>query len=191
MIIRSHKPYPSFEGTRSQALRPFPQYYGVTSHRTNGGFSTYNGLQLTVTKRSTYGLSFLAAYTFSKALATTDTAGPGNYYEYGQDWYNRKSDYSVTQYNYPQHLKFTWIYDLPFGSQGRWLKSGPMSYIIGGWTMSAIQNYQSGIRSRLHRTYGYDLIFTPGYRPDVLLPALAADTDETDGCECRGWSCST
>ena len=167
-----YKPYPSFEGTVSQALRPFPQYYGVSSHRTNGGFSTYNGLQLTVTKRSTYGLSFLAAYTFSKALATTDTAGPGNYYEYTQDWYNRKSDYSVTQYNFPQHLKLTWIYDLPFGSQGRWLKSGVLSYIAGGWTMSAIQSYQSGYPLRINTgTYGYGPpLYNVGFRPDVLLP---------------------
>ena len=165
------KPYPSFEGSVAQALRPFPQYYQVTSHRGNGGFSTYNGFQFVVTKRSSYGLSFLAAYTFAKSLATTDTAGPGNYYEYGQDWYNRKSDYSVTQFNFPQDLKLTWIYDLPFGSQGRWFKSGPVSYILGGWTMSAIQRYQSGSPMKISTgTYGIEMLYNPGYRPDVLLP---------------------
>ncbi|NWG13500.1 MAG: hypothetical protein HXY20_08210 [Acidobacteria bacterium] len=45
-----------------------------------------------MTKRSSYGLSFLAACTFSKALATSDGAGAGNYYDYGQHIYNRKSD---------------------------------------------------------------------------------------------------
>jgi len=153
------------------ALQRFPQYRTVFAHRSNGGFSTYNGFQLTVTKRSTYGLSFLAAYTFSKALATTDTSGPGNYYDYTQDWYNRKSDYSVTMYNYPQHLKLTWIYDLPFGQQGRWLRSGPLSYIIGGWTMSMIQNYQAGSPVKLY-TYvpTTEALYNPGWRPDVLLP---------------------
>ena len=124
-----------------------------------------------MTKRSTYGLSFLAAYTFAKALGTADTAGAGNYYDYGQDWYNRKSDYSVTQYNYPQHLKLSWIYDLPFGSQGRWLKSGPLSYILGGWSVSMIHNYQSGAPMKMY-TYSYDrsILQNAGFRPDVLLP---------------------
>ncbi|MBP1599814.1 MAG: hypothetical protein H6Q05_5191, partial [Acidobacteria bacterium] len=78
------KPYPGFEGSVGQALRPFPQYYGVSSHRLNGGFSTYHALQVTVTKRSSYGLSLLAAYTFGKALATADAA-TWSYYDYGQD----------------------------------------------------------------------------------------------------------
>ncbi|MBP1599111.1 MAG: hypothetical protein H6Q05_4488 [Acidobacteria bacterium] len=164
------KPYPGFEGSVGQALRPFAQYYGVSSHRLNGGFSNYNALQVTVTKRSSYGLSFLAAYTFGKALGTADVA-TWSYYDYGQDWYNRKSDYSVTQYSIPQDFKLSWIYNLPFGTQGRWYKSGPMSYVLGGWTMSAIQRYRSGDPLKISTwTYGYDIIFNPGYRPDVLLP---------------------
>jgi hypothetical protein len=165
------KPYPGFEGSVGQALRPFPQYYGVSSHRLNGGFSTYNALQVSVIKRSTYGFSFLAAYTFGKALGTADTAGPGNYFDYGQDWYNRNSDYSVTQFSIPQDFKLSWIYNLPFGSQGRWFKTGPMSYVLGGWTVSAIQRYRSGPPLKiLTWSYGYDILFNPGYRPDVLLP---------------------
>jgi hypothetical protein len=165
------KPYPSFEGTVADSLRRFPQYYNVTTHRLNGGFSTYNAFQLTVTKRSTYGLSFLGAYTFAKAMGSADTAGPGNYYDYGQDWYNRKSDYSVTAYNYPHDFKFTWIYDLPFGQEGRWLKSGPLSYIAGGWTLSAIQRYQSGSPQKIYTyTYPFEILYNSAYRPDVLLP---------------------
>jgi hypothetical protein len=40
---------------------------------------------------------------------------------------------------HPQDLKITWIYELPFGKSGKWLKEGALSYIAGGWTMSAIQ----------------------------------------------------
>jgi hypothetical protein len=164
------KPYASFEGSVADSLRRFPQYYDVTTHRLNGGFSNYNAFQLTVTKRSSFGLSFLAAYTFSKTLGTADTAGPGNYYDYGQDYYNRKSDYSVTGYNIPQHLKLSWIYDLPFGAQGRWLRSGPMAYILGGWSMSMIHNYQSGSPLKIYASAATDILHNPGFRPDVLLP---------------------
>jgi hypothetical protein len=86
-------------------------------------------------------LSFISAYTFSKALATADSAGPGDYYFYyyiGQDFYNRKNNCSVTVYNTPHDLKVSWIYDIPFGPQGKWLRSGVASKILGGWTVSAI-----------------------------------------------------
>jgi hypothetical protein len=137
------KPYASYEGTVGNALKKFPQYYSVGAHRSNGAWSNYHSLQMTATKRTSHGLSFLVAYTFSKALATGDDV-LGYYGGYGQTIYNRALDYSVTSLNYPNDLRITWIYDLPFGPEGRWLKSGFASYILGGWTVSAIQNYRSG-----------------------------------------------
>jgi len=89
------------------------------------------------------GLSFLLAYTFSKNLATTDDV-LGYYGGYGQSIYRRSLDYSVSSMNVPHDLRITWIYDLPFGPQGRWLRSGAMSYILGGWTISGINNFRSG-----------------------------------------------
>ncbi len=165
------KPYPSFSGTVAQALRPFPQFRDITTHRLNNGWSTYHSLQITGTKRSAHGLSFLAAYTFSKVLGTGDTAGPGNYYDYGQNFYNRRADYAVTQYHVPHDLKLTWIYDLPIGPQGRWLRTGWAGKILGGWTVSALQRYRSG--TPLSISVGGlegEALFNGGFRADVLLP---------------------
>ncbi len=166
------KPFPSFEGTVAQALRPFPQYTGLSTHRLASGYSNYNSMQVTATKRATTGLSFLAAYTFSKALATSDNAlGYGWYGGYGQDFYNRKADYSVTSYHVPHDLKLTWIWDMPIGPNGRWLREGWLGKVIGGWTMSAIHRYRSGAPIAVG-TGGYDseALFNPGFRPDVVLP---------------------
>jgi hypothetical protein len=116
-------------------------------------------------------LNFLAAYTFSKALGNSDTAGPATYYYAGQDLYNRRADYSVTSFHFPQDLKLSWIYDLPLGAKGRWLKSGATSKILGGWSASAIQRYRSGDPLALD-TDGYDLnsLFNIKVRADVALP---------------------
>src|SRR5262249_3694613 len=126
--------------------------------------------QTTVIKRTSHGLSFLAAYTFSKTLATTDSAGPTNY-SVGQNFYNRKSDYGIVQYNIPSDFKLTWIYDLPWGEQGRWLNTGFASKILGGWTVSMLQRYRSGNPLQI-TAGGYDtqVLFNPGVRGDVLLP---------------------
>jgi Carboxypeptidase regulatory-like domain/TonB dependent receptor-like, beta-barrel len=165
------KPFPSFSGTVGQSLMPFPQYRGITSHRTNEGWSNYHSMQVTATKRVSNGLSFLVAYTFSKSLASTDDA-IGYYGGYGQSIYNRRADYSVTSLNVPQDLRITWIYDLPFGKNGRWLKSGVVSSILGGWTMSAIQNYRSGGPLSITNSGGPDTgaLANTGFYADVLLP---------------------
>ena len=165
------RPYPSFTGLVSQALRPFPQYQTVSTHRMNGGFSSYHSFQTTVIKRSNYGLSFIGSYTFSKSIALSDTAGPG-VYAYGLNFYNRHADKSVTVFNFPNDLKVTWIYDLPFGPQGAFLKSGFLSRVLGGWTMSAIQRYRSGPPLAI-ASGGFDaraLFANGGWRGDVLLP---------------------
>ena len=36
------------------------------------------------------------------------------------------------------------MWNLPFGPNGRWLKSGAMSQVIGGWTFTSIWTFQSG-----------------------------------------------
>jgi len=164
------KPYPSFTGTVAQALRPFPQYQNVTTHRTNNGYSTYHSMQLTFTKRSNNGLSFLTSYTWSKSLATTDTAGPGDYSYNAQDIYNIASDYGVTAYHSPHDLKITWIYDLPFGKQGRWLRSGVGNYILGGWSGSMIHRYNTGAPLSISAgNFDSQALFNPNLRADVLL----------------------
>ena len=166
------KPYPSFTGTVAQALRPFPQYQQLQTHRTNNGYSTYHSMQLTFTKRSSHGLSFLTAYTWSKSLATTDTAGPGDYTYNAQDIYNIASDYGVTAYHTPHDLKISWIYDLPFGKQGRFLRSGIGNYVLGGWSASMIHRYQSGAPLSLTATnFDNQALFNANLRADIVLPA--------------------
>ncbi|MEW5976672.1 MAG: TonB-dependent receptor [Acidobacteriota bacterium] len=164
-------PYLGFQGSVAQALRPFPQYYDVSTHRLGEGWSAYHSVQVTVTKRSNHGLNFLAAYTFSKALANTDSAGPGIYSYAGQDFYRRTADYSVTSFHFPQDLKMSWTYELPFGVEGRWLKTGPLSKILSGWSASTIQRYRSGDPLGLY-TEGFDTtaLFNPQVRADVVLP---------------------
>ncbi|MGI8786054.1 MAG: TonB-dependent receptor domain-containing protein [Acidobacteriota bacterium] len=163
------KPYPSFQGTVAQALRPFPQYQSVTTHRLNDGYSSYNSLQMTFTRR-TENLSFLAAYTFSKALSNADSAiGYGG--GYGQDFYNRKGDYSVSSFNVPHDVKLTWIYQLPFGPGQRWAQGGLWGKVAGGWTFSAIQRYSSGGPLSIGGgSFDDQALFNPGLYADVKLP---------------------
>ncbi|HLN04340.1 MAG TPA: carboxypeptidase regulatory-like domain-containing protein [Bryobacteraceae bacterium] len=138
-------PYPSFTGTVAQALLPYPQYAGggVISQFPYWGTSHYDSAQLLVTHRTGKGLSFLVAYAFQKTL--TDTSAALAYYGYSQDVYNRKLEKSVASFDRPQVLKVTWIYELPFGRGKQFLNhGGVLNQVVGGWTATGIQIYQSG-----------------------------------------------
>ncbi|MGA2607331.1 MAG: TonB-dependent receptor [Terriglobia bacterium] len=137
-------PFPSFSGTVAQGLIPYPQYSGVNNTFPNYGNSTYNSLQATVRKRAGHGLNFIAAYTWSKTLTSTDS-GIGYYSYYLQDYYNRRAEKSIAAFDYRHNLKLTWVYDLPFGKGKKWLNSsGAMDRVFGGWRVTAIHDYRSG-----------------------------------------------
>ena len=137
-------PFPSFDGTVAQGIAPWPQYYSVNNTFPNFGNSTYHSLQTTVRKRAGHGLNFIAAYTWSKTLTSTDAA-IGYYSYYLQDYYNRRAEKSLASFDYTHNLKLTWIYDLPFGMGKKWLNSsGALDKFLGGWKISGIHNYRSG-----------------------------------------------
>ncbi len=169
--INSHpeipKPYPSFEGAVNQALRPYPQYTGISLTGMNSGSSIYHALQVQVRKRPTKGgLGFIAAYTYSKTL--TDADDP--IYIYVQDFSNRKSERSIASFSYPHDLKLTWIWDLPVGKGKRFLnRGGIVDGVLGGWSLTAIQRYRSGNALPFtDANLDAGSIFTQGFRPDHL-----------------------
>ncbi len=178
-------PYPSFEATNfnpivAQALRPFPQYDVITNNYPTLGSSTYHSLQVTGRKRAASGLTFIAAYTYSKTLTNSDTAlyyptGGFGVFNFGQDFYNRKAEKSLASFDFPHFLKLTWIYDLPFGPGKRWLSSGggALEKVVGGWTVTAIQNYHSGdplaiVTDQCTQLYNGPYGDGCGVRPDLV-----------------------
>jgi hypothetical protein len=120
---------------RSQLLRPSPQFGNV---RTFGddGTSVYNSVQAKLEKRFTRGYTVLAAYTWSRftekvfRLNATDTQ-----YE------ERLSEFDV-----PHRFVISGIWELPFGRDRRF--AGGVSRLvdafIGGWSVNAIGQFQSG-----------------------------------------------
>ena len=76
------------------------------------GNSSYNALQVQVTRHFKGGLAILGAYTFSKTIGMADNALDA---ENIADQYNRRLDRSIINYDYPHFAKMTWIYELPIG----------------------------------------------------------------------------
>ena len=98
------------------------------------GIYNYNSLQATVRKQFSHGVTFQAAYTYSKNL--TDLAGYGANYNLPTDL---SQQYGPSTFNRPQRLAVNYSYDLPFSSKGALGKA------IGGWTISGLTVIQDGV----------------------------------------------
>jgi hypothetical protein len=148
-------PYPGFNGTVSQALRPFPQYNSaqvdtVTSADPFGVY-TYHALQARIQKRYSQGLTVLASYTWSKTLTNADAEYPteaaweANGVSGALNTYNLKVEKGLSEFDTPQSLVLSYAYQLPFGKGQRFANTGGVvNAIVGGWQIAASQTYQSG-----------------------------------------------
>jgi hypothetical protein len=126
-------PYPGFNGTVQQALRPYPQYTGITYLNNFRGKTRYNSLQTTLERHFSNGLAVLAAHTWSKTednFLTQDASG--------EEWGLAPGRH------FPHFLKLTWIYELPIGPGKAIDVSGVLGNIVGGWTLTGIHNYRTG-----------------------------------------------
>lgn len=127
--------------------RPYPAY-GVISSWEPRGFSNYNGLQLSAEKRYSGGVSFLAAYTWSKSL----DLGAGGNSSTGESRINIQdprdvgANYGASNFDYRQRFTLSLIYEPPFGRGRRFLRDTNRltDALMGGWQLTSIVTAQSG-----------------------------------------------
>ncbi len=113
----------------------------------NGGFGSYEGLQMKLEKRNSNGLYFLNAFTWSKAI---DNA-PGHLENYDGDnsrinYYNQKIERGLSGYNQPINDTLSVLYDIPVGHGRRFeVGSKALNYVVGGWSANMINTITSGL----------------------------------------------
>jgi len=126
----------------------------------NDASDNYNSLQAKVRKKFSQGYSFLAHYTWSKG------------FDYGQNYFssNPRAGYGPDSFDVRHRFVMTNIWDLPVGRNKAWLGGiGPVAdRFVGGWTISAITIWRSGIP------------FTPTY----LQSSCNNDTDDLNSIPC-------
>jgi Carboxypeptidase regulatory-like domain/TonB dependent receptor-like, beta-barrel/TonB-dependent Receptor Plug Domain len=123
---------------------PYPNL-GIVEYRENGANSTYNGLEATVEKRFSHGLTFQVAYTYSKSIddARDNLSGFGS--SFPQDSYNAFAyDRGLSNFDFRNRFVFAYVYDFPLGREHRWVTKGFPSAILGNWRMNGIFMRNSG-----------------------------------------------
>lgn len=142
-------PYPGFNGSVAQALRPFPQFTDIRNLLQPTGWNNYHSLQVRMQRRFSQGFSMLIAYTHSKNFIHG-----GGYTGWGDDaaaarpldTANRGLEKRLAQFDLPHNLVLSWNYELPFGKGKRWMNvnSKAANLLLGGWQVNGIHEYRSG-----------------------------------------------
>ncbi len=147
-----NQPQPSLTPFTNRPLtdRPFPNF-GLVFSRDTTGTSTYNALQVELTRRFADGLTFNGAYTLSKNIS--DAAGPAPTGFLGENGggrlsnsLNRRGDRGETVFNRRHRVVANAVYELPFG-RGKAFGGNAnraLDAAFGGWQLSGIFVSQSG-----------------------------------------------
>lgn len=130
----------------SQSYEPFPDLGGV-GQISYVGVSTYNSLQAKMQKRLSYGLSFLATYTWSHALTDASDAGglETAVGDRNQLLIPIIDEFTNSPYDVRNRFTLDGHYDLPFGRGRAFLnKSALTNRIAGGWSTTLTFAAQTG-----------------------------------------------
>ena len=108
--------------------------------------STYHSGQVKVTQRFRNGLQFLGSYTYGKALdyggsAASGGGAVGN----PQTVTNLDAGHGPSGFDVRHRAVISWVYELPWGPNGQWLREGGvLAAIVGGWQFAGISTITTG-----------------------------------------------
>ncbi len=125
-------------------LRRFPTLARV-NYGTYTGTSSYNSLQVTLSRQLGKNLQYFMTYTFSKALGTASVN------ETGQDvdpFDTRGRSYGILPFDRTHVFNLSYNYNLPNGGRGA-LDNRFGHGLLNGWQLSGITTYSSGPPLRL------------------------------------------
>ena len=116
------------------------------------GQSAYNSLQINL-RRTAKSLTFLAGYTFSKSLDDSSA--------YGEQVnpFNPKLSRALSAFDQTNNFVFSYAYNLPFDKL-----AGPKR-LTGGWQLSGITRFATGVPVTMYETDDNSLLGTAGAGP--------------------------
>ncbi|MDZ4802624.1 MAG: carboxypeptidase-like regulatory domain-containing protein [Bryobacteraceae bacterium] len=155
---------PQYTGntSRSQLLRPFPQFGNIT-YADPAGYSWYHSLQSRIEKRFSQGYTLQISHTWSKAMEASQFLNAGDPMPYE----------TLADIDRSHRLTASGIYELPFG-KGRHFGAKMNKYsnfVVGGWQISGAYQLQSG------QPIGWGNIQLIGDPNTLVLPSDQRNTD--------------
>jgi len=111
--------------------------------------STYEGLSSRLHKRFSKGVSFIASFTYGRALdlqnPALDACDSCESGDAVQNAYNRNAQKGPSDNNVPLRFVLGGAWELPFGPGRALVKQGFAAHVVGFWEVSSIYQVQSGL----------------------------------------------
>jgi hypothetical protein len=150
-------------------LLPYPGFGGMTYFEPSA-VSNYNSLQVSVNRRFSRGMSFQAAYTWSKTLsdADNDAASP-------QNSYDLSAERGLATYDRPQMLTFNYVWELPFAKGMK----GAEGKVLDGWVLSGITSFDSGNAYSIYATAAFSGVAGAGSERADRVPGQSVKGPKT------------
>ncbi|HEX4066511.1 MAG TPA: TonB-dependent receptor [Acidobacteriaceae bacterium] len=140
-VIRDYN-QPLIANGVSTGVLPYANY-GQIEWTSPIGYGNYNGLQASLTRRMTKGLEIRAAFTRSRSLDNTPEELESNSGD-APDGRNYATWYGPSDFDIPNRVAVSYVYDLPFGRGQAMLQHGPLAWALGNWETSGVYTYYSG-----------------------------------------------
>jgi Carboxypeptidase regulatory-like domain/TonB dependent receptor len=123
------------------ARTPTPGLNGYGGYQVfaNDAYSHYHSLQTTLSRRWSQGY-LQAAYTWSKSTDATSTGNPAFNTAFNNESTLQDSR-GLSDFDRPQRFVVSYVYDLPLLRNA----SGPIHTVLGGWQVSGVSIFQSGL----------------------------------------------
>jgi hypothetical protein len=154
-LIPSGTPLSGQTIARRQALRPYPAYLNVMLTSPPMSSTTYRSGQFKIDRRFSQGLGVLMSYTLSRLegdvgrniidFATIGGAPQGAVMCGQNAKFDRRSCRSIEPQEVRHQFVGSTLYDLPFGKDQRFLSSGVLASIFGGFRLNGIITLRSGL----------------------------------------------
>jgi hypothetical protein len=127
---------------------PYPLWTIIQSVA-NIAESNYNSATVEVSSHNSKRLSFDASYSFTRDLSNAGGATPNAFAVAGGSYMTTRFhpgvDYGNVAYDRRHRLLATYLYQLPFGKNQRWLSHGGLTdTVVGGWQLAGVTVLQSG-----------------------------------------------
>jgi len=115
--------------------RPFPGFAGINQGE-NSTNTNYHSLQVNFRVNNYHGITFQSAYTWSRSIdfGSGDFATVVNAYDI-------RAERGISNWDRRHMLTLNYVYGLPFGKN----TTGPLKQVIGGWQLSGITSFASGL----------------------------------------------
>jgi hypothetical protein len=123
--------------------------FGENTFFTNKGFSSYNGLLVTLQKNMSHGLQFAVNYTWSHSIDNTSEVasdGAADGYGFVCDAMHPRECRGNSDFDTTHYVTSDFTYALPFGRGRAFGDTLPRlaDELIGGWSVSGIPSWHSG-----------------------------------------------